>query len=303
MIKSIIDNGYDTNNLEVILMNDGSKDNTFQILKEYAIKYPFIKAYDHEHVGLCRIRTAAIKHVTSEYFIYVDADDYFEVNGISQLMYKINNGETPDLIISKNYKHRPGGHNWHFFTTCKTYRKKSDFRSYIKYHWFFAWNTVYSKKFYESINYEAIPITFGEDLFLMANLLINKPKILFTNKYTYHYLTNASSSIHDAEKQISHCDDFYLYFKNIVEILKKKSHLDVKDLNLLTNEILFVYFLTLIWFYKHPKKTENIDYIKKIIEDSISIIELNQIDISPPKCWWRKFVYYLYLKPRLNKFL
>lgn len=303
MVNSVINNGYDLNYIELILMNDGSTDNTMECLNNYASTHPFIKAYDHEHVGLCKIRTELIKKVTSDYFIHVDADDEFETGGIEILMEAINAGQTPDIVVSKTYKHKLGGRKWPFFTVNKTYGKKSDFKSFIKYSWFFSWNKVYSKKFYDGINYQPIPITASEDLHFIAVLLLHKPKMIFTNKNTYHYISHPNSSVHERHNRISNCKDHFAYFENILEILKQPNNLDQKTLELLTQEIFFIYFLTLIWFYKHTDGENEITFIDDVIMKSLTLVKNMGLFIKAPKGWWKRAVYFLYLKSRLNKFL
>ena len=58
-LKSLVNQTIDKNDLEVILINDGSPDNSGEICKKYAEEYPFFKYYEKENEGLSRTRNFA----------------------------------------------------------------------------------------------------------------------------------------------------------------------------------------------------------------------------------------------------
>lgn len=70
--------------IEIIIINDGSKDNSQAIIDEYKAKYPdIIKAYYVENGGVAKARNYALNYVTGEYIGFVDSDDY-----VSEEMYE-----------------------------------------------------------------------------------------------------------------------------------------------------------------------------------------------------------------------
>ncbi|MBR3883919.1 MAG: glycosyltransferase family 2 protein [Bacteroidaceae bacterium] len=97
-IESVI-NQINTNELEYehIIVDDGSRDNTANIVSEYTKKYNHIKFIKlAENKGTNTARNTAIKVATGNYCIILDSDDYF----IEDALYKIN-----ECIKNKNYKH------------------------------------------------------------------------------------------------------------------------------------------------------------------------------------------------------
>ena len=63
--------------IQIILVNDGSTDNSGKIAKEYAKKFPDKILYlEKENGGLSDARNYGIKHATGEYLAFVDSDDY-----------------------------------------------------------------------------------------------------------------------------------------------------------------------------------------------------------------------------------
>lgn len=63
---------------EIILINDGSKDQSLQILNEYSEKYNFIKVIDKANSGVSKTRNVGINTALGKYIIFVDSDDFIE---------------------------------------------------------------------------------------------------------------------------------------------------------------------------------------------------------------------------------
>ena len=76
--------------IEIILVNDGSKDNSKIILNKYQNKYPEkIKVINKENGGLSSARNAGIKKATGEYITFLDAGDYLDINLLKKRCYII----------------------------------------------------------------------------------------------------------------------------------------------------------------------------------------------------------------------
>ena len=75
-INSIINQTYQ--NLEIILVNDGSTDNSLDICNEYANKDNRIKVIHKDNSGAAASRNVGINHAMGNYIAFVDSDDYIE---------------------------------------------------------------------------------------------------------------------------------------------------------------------------------------------------------------------------------
>ncbi|WP_293839444.1 glycosyltransferase family 2 protein [uncultured Phascolarctobacterium sp.] len=73
-LESVINQTY--KNLEIIVINDGTKDRSADIAKEYAAKDSRIKVYDFENRGLSVARNRGLEIATGDYISYIDSDDW-----------------------------------------------------------------------------------------------------------------------------------------------------------------------------------------------------------------------------------
>ena len=82
-IDSVESQSY--NNIEIILVNDGSTDSSEKIIQPYLQKYENIKYYKKENGGLSDARNYGIQKATGDYICFLDSDDYIDVNLFSKL--------------------------------------------------------------------------------------------------------------------------------------------------------------------------------------------------------------------------
>lgn len=83
-LDSLINQNYQ--NYEIIAVNDGSKDNSLKILKNYQKKYPhLVKVYDKENGGVSTARNYGIENAKGEYLFFVDSDDCILPNSLKKL--------------------------------------------------------------------------------------------------------------------------------------------------------------------------------------------------------------------------
>lgn len=96
-IESVINQNY--SNYELIIVDDGSSDKTFEIAQGYE-KDDFIKVKRIEHKGVSAARNCAMKLITGDYVMFLDSDDYFKPNTLQKLNRLINRYPN-DVYISE----------------------------------------------------------------------------------------------------------------------------------------------------------------------------------------------------------
>ncbi len=74
-LKSLVNQTIDKNDMEVLLINDGSPDNSEAICQKYCEKYPFFKYFKKENEGLSKTRNYGLRHAQGKYIVFLDSDD------------------------------------------------------------------------------------------------------------------------------------------------------------------------------------------------------------------------------------
>ena len=87
--------------LEIILVNDGSTDNTEEIIKTF--NDPRIKYFKNENQGIGKTRNFGIEKASSEYIMFLDSDDYFKEDACEKLYNKITN-DNLDVVVFDYFK-------------------------------------------------------------------------------------------------------------------------------------------------------------------------------------------------------
>lgn len=95
-LESVINQTY--KNIEVIVINDGTKDNSASIAKEYSKQDFRVKVYDFENSGLSAARNRGVSLAKGDYIAFLDSDDYVAPNMYEEL---INNALKTDADIVK----------------------------------------------------------------------------------------------------------------------------------------------------------------------------------------------------------
>lgn len=95
-IESVMRQSY--KRWELILVNDGSTDNTLNVMQRYAQKDNRIKIIDQENQGLSMARNNAMKIAKGDYIWFVDADDFIDKNALFWLSEKIKKTNYPDMV-------------------------------------------------------------------------------------------------------------------------------------------------------------------------------------------------------------
>ncbi len=179
-LHSILNQSY--TNIEIVLINDGSSDNSLKIINEYAKKYSFIKVYSHENKGVGFTRNFGILQAKGEYIVFVDSDDYIDENYVEILLNSVKNY---DAVFS-GYKSIT--ENGEIISV-----NALDQSEWAKYKYTGILGKIYKTKYLiqNKIFYPNYKV--GEDLYF-ALLVINKgAKILTIDYCGYNYVQNSKS--------------------------------------------------------------------------------------------------------------
>lgn len=264
-LQSLVNQNY--NDYEIIIINDGSTDNSEKIIKDYKTKYPkLIKYYKKDNGGLSSARNLGIVKSIGEYLLFVDSDDSLEINALNTLANHINKKKLDIVVfnlysIKDNIKEEIQTFNTNINDKIKKYiiGNPSACNKLIKKDLFIKNNL----KFKEGIYYE--------DLMLMPILIKYTNKIDFINKNLYNYYIR-SDSITNKINYNKKMDSIFI----IVEELYKELNDNYKE------EIEFLYI-------EHLLRNASLRYIDYKKYDKIN----NIINLMKDKYkFWYKNIYF-----------
>ena len=209
-IDSII--GQSFNNLEIILVNDGSTDKSGDICEEYAKVDSRIKIIKKENGGLTSARRAGIEKATGDYVVVVDGDDWIDTQTIQSCVAVICNNPNIDLVLfsyTKEYPNRSIKNQ--IFLEDKDFSIQSEFQSGV-YRRLFGltnseldypekldylttlWGKMYRRELALSGKYvDTQDVGSGEDGIFNLDALQNCKQAVYLNNSFYHYRKNDNS--------------------------------------------------------------------------------------------------------------
>lgn len=84
-LDSLVNQTMNLDDMEIIVVNDGSTDNSYEICKSYAEKYDCIKLFTKENEGLSATRNYGIKRAQGKYLMFIDSDDYLTEETVKEV--------------------------------------------------------------------------------------------------------------------------------------------------------------------------------------------------------------------------
>lgn len=220
-IRSIINQTY--NNLEIIIINDGSKDGSCKLCEEFAVKDARIKLMNKPHLGVVAARKTGISMATGEYITFVDSDDWIELDYYERLMNCIKEcdvlitghfAEVNQKVIKQPIKIGIYYENRQEFVRKKLFSKYSH-DAVSSFLWDKIFKTDLVKTAVEQV-YDQLYIS--EDKCIVVQTILLAKTINVTDEIGYHYYKTENSltnSVHD--DYLNNMNLFYQCMKNILK--------------------------------------------------------------------------------------
>ncbi|MBQ2986137.1 MAG: glycosyltransferase family 2 protein [Tyzzerella sp.] len=214
-------------NYEVIVVNDGSTDDSQSIIEEYANKDTRICGYMKENGGLSDARNYGLQYVTGEYIVFLDSDDYLETGLLQHLYDVLSAGGHVDLIRYSFQKVDEDGNILQKIISQDYKNLKLDDivgkileTDYVEPAWSYAYRTVFFVK-----NGFKYPKGYYHEDYGLTPYIILKAKSVSSSSYIgLNYVQRAGSIMNSGayEKEVRKAEDvleLYLKLKKRIEDL------------------------------------------------------------------------------------
>lgn len=181
---------------ELILVDDGSPDNSGKICDEYALKDSRIKVIHKENGGVALARQCGIDNAIGEFTIHVDPDDWVETNMLEELYQKACK-EDADFVICNYFLDTQKDSN--IISQRPTEENPKAILNDLLFHKLHGslCNKLIKLSCYKNSNITFIEnLNTSEDYLVCIKILKGEPKIAYLDKAFYHYYQNPTSITH-----------------------------------------------------------------------------------------------------------
>lgn len=263
-LDSIINQTY--GNLQIVMINDGSKDNTWNLLQEYASKDSRIEVYHQDNHGVAYTRNQLLSKIRGDFFLFVDSDDWIEPNMVEFLINQAKEKNADIVTCSNIINDNPRTDG---IKSVKEYNQEEIINAFLCHTWFNGSlcnklnkvTLLHNEQFHCGISY-------GEDALFMWHLLQYANRVVVTNEQLYHYRMNENSISHgsyDQRKMSGH-----LVWKTISSETATlwPQYKDIADATFAISDMWQLYYALKS---KYPKD-ENIMKFQKHVRDNLRLI-------------------------------
>ena len=206
-IESVLSQDYEK--LEVILIDDGSPDESGRICDEYAARDSRIRVIHQKNGGAAAAKNAGLRIATGEYLSFVDSDDYLEPNvyGYMVEILRSSGADAAQFAFRDVYRNRTEDQ---VVNQGRTMVEGKDYLVRFTKDWTCAllWNKLYKRSLYDGVFFEE-GHKIDDEYFTYQGFL--KPcKVVCDDRIIYNYRKRASSVMNDpaaAERRLLDCLD------------------------------------------------------------------------------------------------
>ncbi len=219
-LDSVLRQGLEASEYEVIMVNDGSEDSSADICREYCERFPNFKLVNQENAGVSAARNRGIDAAQGEYVVFLDADDYLLDNGLQLASCQFRNRNDVDVIhYFSSYDFwpvKPIDNTLEFDGTGHDYILHSGLPS-------FCWLFFYRKSFLDEHQIRFKPYIVGEDQLFSSTVCLANPHVVSTKADIYRYVVREKSAT--TKRDVTHTRrcviDYLDAYHDIIQAMRK----------------------------------------------------------------------------------
>lgn len=217
-IESIVNQTY--KNLEIIIINDGTKDNSIKLVEDN-FNDKRIKIYNRKNEGQASARNFGIKQATGKYIMFIDSDDFVDINMIKD-MYDVMTKEKSNLVICDYYKYY-NENNKEAIKIIPFYDKKNSKCSVISMPGPVC--KLFKKEIFDKYDITFLEHKCFEDNAIMPFACAVSGKFSYINKPYYYYVQREGSSL-NKQKYDRQWEDIFDSLENLYQKFASYKMLD-----------------------------------------------------------------------------
>lgn len=201
-LDSIVNQTY--NNLEIILINDGSADNSLKIMQNYRDIDQRIKCISQENKGVSATRNVGLKHAAGDFILFIDADDWIELNMVEKMLNLFESKTDIDIVFcssdnAENQNDVIKVENleveiWDNNTQIKEFLMHKKMTGML-------WNKLIRRKLFDNILFDE-EVGYGEDAQALWKVIKKTRCMAVTNEKLYHHVIEISSISHQGYSEV-----------------------------------------------------------------------------------------------------
>lgn len=207
-VRSVLNQSYQ--NLEIILVDDGSPDNCPALCEAYAKEDSRVKVIHKQNGGLSDARNAGIDIALGDYILFVDSDDWIESDMIELLLknalqYDADISECSYTNVYNDYSKPETGNSGIIIEadSLTALEGMLDWKYFLP----VVWNKLYRKEIFNHIRYPVGKV--HEDEFTTYRCYLAAEKIVYMDTYKYYYNQMRTNSITGQEFKLSYLDAYF----------------------------------------------------------------------------------------------
>ena len=202
-LKSILNQSY--KDLEIVLVNDGSTDNSLEILKEYRKIDKRIILINQINKGVAAARNTGLKNCTGDYFLFVDADDWIENDMIEKMMSLLKE-DTDIVFCNSDHAEKKDDVKKINCPRIEEWNAKKQQLEFMKHQRMtgMLWNKLIRRELTNGIFFNE-ETGYGEDAEFLWEILKKSKQMIVTDEILYHHVLDTNSISHQTfnEKKYS----------------------------------------------------------------------------------------------------
>ena len=219
-ICSVINQTY--KNIEIIIINDGSTDDSMKLINRYKNKDSRIIVINQKNSGVSTARNNGINKSSGKYVMFVDIDDWLELNMIEEMVKKIKEKDVDALRCNyfRNYEDNTQKKGFFYDKDIIDIKlDKEKIRNKVLLQILngkmpgYMWLLIIKKEVFQKLKPLNTDLAMMEDTIFYIDLLFNIDTLYIYNKYLYHYYCNFDSASKSKNNYLRNFDNILLVNK------------------------------------------------------------------------------------------